>query len=89
VRFSPQAKMVNNETSVSANIQTSPSSVQHKKNRPRYIISSLVPSEVHRLTGFVDIVQMLSFAIILCGGDLKLLTAKTTTLIGRVCGIEF
>jgi len=45
VHFSPQAKMVNNT-------QTSPSSVQKNKIRPRYIISSLLPSETHRLTGF-------------------------------------
>jgi len=45
VHFSPEAKMVNNKTSVSATKQTPPPAVQSKKIRPRYIISSLVPSE--------------------------------------------
>jgi len=80
VHFSPEVKVVNNKTSKSATKQTPPPAVQSKKIPPRYIISTLVPSEVHRLTGFADIVQMLSFAIILCEGDINLLTATTSAL---------
>jgi len=80
VHFSPEVKVVNNKTSKSATKQTPPPAVQSKKIPPCYIISTLVPSEVHRLTGFADIIQMLSFAIILCEGDINLLTATTSAL---------
>ena len=39
-------------------------------------MNTLSPKEVHDLTGFVDIFELVSYTIIICGGDIDLLTQK-------------
>jgi hypothetical protein len=42
-------------------------------------LTSLVPSVVHRRTGFEDLVQLLSFTAVVCGGSFELTTKTVTT----------
>ena len=42
----------------------------------RYNMKNLTANEVHELTGFADIFDLLSFSIIVCGGDIETLTYK-------------
>ena len=42
----------------------------------RYNMKNLIANEVHELTGFADIFDLLSFSIIVCGGDIETLTYK-------------
>jgi hypothetical protein len=47
---------------------------------PIFIVRDLVPKEVKRLTGFDDLKMMLSFASIVCGGDLTKMTRTNSML---------
>ncbi len=47
---------------------------------PIFIVRDLMPKEVKRLTGFDDLKMMLSFASIVCGGDLTKMTRTNSML---------
>ena len=50
-------------------------------DEPRYQINDLVPYEVHRITGFNDILALLRYILIICGGDVEVIAKKGTRLI--------
>lgn len=47
---------------------------------PKFPLESLTAKEVKRLTGFRDLQAMLSFAAVVCGGDLERLTKRCTKM---------
>ena len=49
-------------------------------NTPVITLTDLVPNEVKRRTGFHDLKLMLSFAALICGGDLTILTRTSSYL---------
>lgn len=53
---------------------------EKKTRKPKFVLDGLVPKEVNWLTGFLDIVDLLSYAIIVCGGDIAKLQKTTSTL---------
>ena len=46
----------------------------------RYHMTNLTGNEVHELTGFSDIFDVLSFSLIVCDGDVEILTCKNHKL---------
>ena len=45
-----------------------------KGRTPKFSLDDLVPKEVHRLTGFLDFQSMMQYVIIVCGGNIDILT---------------
>lgn len=45
-----------------------------------FYINTITPKEVTDLTGFMNIFELLSYVIIVCDGDIDLLTQKSYSL---------
>ena len=47
---------------------------------PVFTLHNLLPKDVKRLTGFRDLFCLLSYVVIICGGDINLITSSTSKM---------
>jgi hypothetical protein len=69
---------------LTGNLSSTPTKVNiksiNKVQQSIFLMEMLTPKEIHQRTGFSDLSCMLSFASVICGGDIEIMTTTCSKL---------